>query len=297
MTTPVMKCTKLSDLLALPAVMLGFHPTESCVFIGMRGKSVGFIARADLNWHEAGAEELIAQMRFAAGQSGASDWILLGYSADADLACLSVSEAAAAVGAHLVREALVTDGTLYWSLDNGEPEQFDFESSAVAAQAVYEGKVIAADRDAVLRAVEERCPADAETVAAQWARVRAARHPDRLLGRLLVPPTPLSDDEALQLALMLSDDVTCSKVASVLDVDVAADVWPQLAAAHRVAPEDLEAGSLAALALASWLRGGGAEYTACLEQLIRRAPTHPVTGVLKLVHQHGIPPKRWSERE
>lgn len=297
MTTPVMKCTKLSDLLALPAVMLGFHPRESLVFMGMKGKSVGFIARADLDWHVRTGEELVAQMEDAAAQSGASDWILLGYSSDADLACLSVTEAVAAVGSHLVREALVTDGSHFWSLYDGEPEEFSFESSAVVAQAVFEGRVIAADRDAVVRAVEDRCPADADAVAAQREWVIQAGQPELLLGRLLRPAAPLTDDEALQLALLLSDDVTCATVVSALDVDVAAQVWPQLAAAHRVVPADLEEGPLAALAMASWLRGGGAEYTSCLEQLTRLAPDHPVTGVLHLMHQHGIPPKRWSERE
>lgn len=297
MTTPTMKCTSRADLLAIPAVMFGFHPAESVVIMGMRGSTVEFTARIDLDWHLHGTEQIVAQLMSAAEHVSTEDFIILGYGADPDLAFLSVTELISLLGARHVREALVTDGTSYWSLDDGEPLQFDFDSSAVAAQAVYEGRLISDSREAMVAQVEDWAPATEEEVAAQESYLRGVARPDRLFSRLLESARPLAAEEALQLALYLGEQLRCDRLVGNLTVERAKRIWPNLTAARRVAPPSAEINTIAVLAMAAWLRGGGAEYTSCVEQLETRAPEHPVSQVLARMHHLGIPPRMWSECE
>lgn len=295
MTIPVMKCTTRADLLAVPAVLFGFHPAESCVVMGMVGSTVGFTARLDLDWHMRGSRQISAQINNAAHEVGADEFVLLGYAADPDLAFLSVTELITALGATRVREALVTDGASYWSLDDGEPFPFEFDSSAVAAQAVYEGRVISHDRAAAVAAVEAWRPAGAADVERVVETLEELTDREDRLWELLLAVDVLPFVQALELALLLSDAELADAVVGAFTVETAKAAWRNLISARTVAPEAAQGEVLAVLAMASWLRGGGAEYTSLIEQLGRVAPDHPVTGTLEVMHQLGIPPSRWSE--
>lgn len=295
MTIPVMKCTTRADLLAVPAVLFGFHPAESCVVMGMVGSTVGFTARLDLDWHLRGPRQISAQISNAAHEVGADEFVILGYAADPDLAFLSVTELTAALGPTRVRESLVTDGTRYWSLDDGEPFPFEFDTSSVAAQAVYEGRVISHDRAEAVSAVETWHPASPSEVDRVVEALEETADPEDRLWELLLAEDRLSDDDALELALLLSDAELADGVVGAFTIESAKAAWPNLLRARTVVPEEGQGEVLAVLAMASWLRGGGAEYTSLIEQLGRVAPDHPVTGTLEVMHQLGIPPSRWSE--
>ena len=50
------------DLLCVPGICLGFHPTESCVVLGISENHVEFCARADLGWLDEGGAALVEQV-------------------------------------------------------------------------------------------------------------------------------------------------------------------------------------------------------------------------------------------
>ena len=278
MHTPVMRCTSPSDLLAIPAVLLGFHPEESLVVMGMSGKKVAFSARLDVDWHVHAFDQVRQQVLEAAERAGAESFFLLGYTTDPDLAFLSISEAITAIGEHLVAEALVTDGIAYWSMqDNSPPQRFSFDSSSVAAQAVFEGRVIAPSRADVVASVEAWDPPAPEVVDAERLRLDTCAEDESraTLPELLVPPSPLTEGQALTLALLLGDEWVASDLLGLMTSQLAEDVWPQLALARRVAPADCLVNVLGLLGFATWLKGGGAALTSCVEQLMALDAEHP----------------------
>ena len=67
------------DLLCVPGICLGFHPTESCVVLGISENHVEFCARADLGWLDEGGVVLAEQVDAAARALKSSSFVVLGY--------------------------------------------------------------------------------------------------------------------------------------------------------------------------------------------------------------------------
>lgn len=298
-TIPVLRGTTRTDLLALPSFMFEFHPTESVVVLGMRGNIVAFSARLDVHWFHTHFDQVAEQMHGAAGQMGADlRAIVLGYSENPDLAWASVTELCDVFGADNVLEALVTDGSHYWSLTDGEgPLEFDFESSSVAARAVYEGINIHESRDAAVAPVTTWAEPPAQAVEDATSHI-AGMTPAaamELLASLAESDPPVGPDDALTLACLLADEDRCAALLTRLSRANAQGIWANLVAARGTAPAFAEPTVVALLGIACWLAGHGAQTTACLEQVARMEPDHPVGLVLARVHQGAIPPERWDE--
>lgn len=280
----------------MPAVLLGFHPVDSCVVMGLSGSSVEFCARMELDWFATHFDQIASQVVEASSQIPDCRFVLIAYG-DPDIASLSVVEMAGVVGEHRVVESLVSDGAHYWSMTDGEEGHgYSFRSTALAAQAVYEGVRICDDRAEAVAPVERWEPrpwAEEEAVEGRLAAVPDAGLMD-MLASLVEGPPPGTDD-ALTIAVLLADDDRAAAVLMRLNKGNAEQMWENLAAVRRVATPRSEANIVALLGVASWLCGRGAAQTSCLEQLARLDPSHPIGGLLASVHQHGIPPRRWDE--
>lgn len=295
MDTPTIRGTTRSDLLALPAVMLGFHPQDSCVVLALQGASVRFCVRLDNDWFVADFDAIVDQLLQAADHAGATGFVLVGFG-DADLASISLGQLIDVLGVAAVSEALVTDGRRYWSLlESGEPAEYSFETSAVAAQAVYQGVSVSRDREEALLPVTGSSPASAEEVAATEAAamaMTAAGAMDSLAG--LMEAQRSTRQEALLLGVLVADDERFAAVVARLKTGTAQHYWNRLVEARAVCPHEYEPNVLALLGLASWLCGKGAAHTSCLEQLAARAERHPLLGLLHRVHREGVPPRSWD---
>lgn len=295
METPLIRGTGRADLLALPAIMLGFHPHDSCVVLALDGSRVKFCARADLDWFATAFDRIADQILTCAANVDAEDFVVIGYG-DPDLASIAVAELVDVIGPHHVIEALLTDGSSYWSLSApGEPVRYRFDTSSVAAQAVYEGLVVCDDREEAIVPVRASCPPAEHVVLSaerSVARLSSARGLRRL--QALAEGGPLSDPDALQLAVLLADEDRFSAVLTQLTTTSADAYWERLVEARAVCPERHEPNLLALLALASWLSGRGAAHASCLDQLARRSPDHPVLGLLSRLHRDGVPPRFWD---
>lgn len=297
MTRPTLRGTTHADLLGIPAVLLGFHPQDSCVAIAIAGGLVEFCARFELDWFVAGFDDAARQLDNACARVGACRFVLVGYG-DPDDAAVSVTQLAALLGHHRVLDSLITDGEAYWCLGcASEPVRYRFEESALAAQAVYEGIRVMADRDEALAPVTRRRPASSEQVAS--ARYWASRLPDEryaaALRRLVESEEPLDARAALRLAVLVADDDAMAMVLTTMHRDNAEAMWRNLAEARAVAPADASANVVALLGAASWRSGRGAALTECLEQLARIDPQHVVGSLLHRLQRDGIPPSWWDE--
>lgn len=297
-TLPVLHSTSRADLLAIPSFMFGFQPAESVVLIGMQGKVACFSARLDVDWFRVRFDSVAEQMVNATSQMAGVRFLLLGYSADLDLCWASVMELADVIGPERILEALITDGEHYWSLtDDAGPVEYRFDTSSVAAQAVYSGVNIHSTREELVAPVHEwQEPDAAETTAALMELDGlTAEGALSLLQELAESDPPVTGVEALHLACLLQDEDCAAALLSRLNTTTAEGIWPNLLAARQVAPGFVQATLVALLGVASWLSARGAQASACIEQMVVLDPKHPIGMVLAEVHHKAIAPQRWDE--
>lgn len=296
MQTPLIRGNSRADLLALPAIMLGFHPQQSCVVLALEGPTVRFCMRVNLDWFAADFDGIADQLLNAADQAGADGFVLIGFG-DPDVASITVAELVEVLGPEQVIEALVADGGRYWSmLSPDEAVGYRFDTSTVAAQAVYHGVNVCQDRDSAVAPVTLSSPPAGHVIQA------AERHVAQLdadagmdLLESLAEADKIRPQDALLLAVLLDDEARFGELLNRLRTWTAERYWARLVEARAVCPARFEANVLALLAVASWLSGRGAAQTSCLEQLSVRAPSHPVLSMLSRLHRDGVPPRLWDE--
>lgn len=298
-TLPVLRTSSRADLLAIPSYLFGFRPTESTVIIGMRRDVVQFSARLDASWFTTHFDQVADQVLNATAHMGDCVFFVLGYSADLELASISAAEAADVVGRCMVAEVLITDGTRYWSLTDGEgPLPFSFDSSPITAQAVYRGVNIHATREEAVAPVVAWASPDPDAVDQLLEEIGAMTQEAAMhrLADLAEADPPVSGGDALMLACLLLDEDRSAAVLTRISMSNAPLMWANLVAARQVSPGLAEATVVALLAVACWLSGHGAQATSCIEQLAELDPRHPIGCMIATVHQLGIPPQRWDEQ-
>ncbi|MEU8000594.1 DUF4192 domain-containing protein [Catellatospora sp. NPDC049111] len=159
--TPTYTFTERADLLGYVPYLLGFHPADSVVVLGLADRRIGVAARADLGRPRPETVRRLSRLLTAAGRGSAAitSVVLVGYGPDPTAADVtrSVANALDARGYH-VREVLLHAGERYHCLQcdectppGGAP--FDPSTTAAAAIATYEGLVAQPDRAAVERLV------------------------------------------------------------------------------------------------------------------------------------------------
>ena len=131
------------DLLCVPGICLGFHPTESCVVLGVCGTSVEFCARADLDWLDEGRADLIRQVEAAAQSLESCNFVILGYTRYPDENSERLIRLALEIHG-TVMDVLIASPTRYWTvtpLGLQPPEGYPWDpgTTTLAAEAVYLG--------------------------------------------------------------------------------------------------------------------------------------------------------------
>ncbi len=298
--------TTSADLLAIPVIMLGFHPRESCVVLGVRGTRVEFCARMDLNWFTSGfgfgkvAEQLENAMKACAGCRVA----VLAYTSDPEGGAIAVGELVAVVGEDSVAEALVTDGDRFWYVHpdvllppDGIP--YSYASSNFAAQAVFSGVNVTTSRESAVAEVQPPSAGEASVVSdaidAATVVITGLGREGRLalLERHMGNPEPLGSTAA-ELAVLLQEEDHFGEVLAQLTTVTAAYLRPRLAEVRRWCTDALAPNVVSLLAMACWLDGEGAQHSECLAQLDVLDPRHPLMQVLAALHHLAIPPSRWN---
>ncbi|HVU92721.1 MAG TPA: DUF4192 domain-containing protein [Jatrophihabitans sp.] len=316
---PVHRISGPVELLDAVPYLLGFHPHDSLVLIGLREKRLVVTARIDLA--DAGEAEGIGPAVRAMARGGAATVVLAAYPSEDDDGLERWRSFAAAArrqvgraGCELGDALLVRDGR-WWSLTCEKPECCPPEgrvrgpvSSPFAAQATFEGVVPLPDRAAVeaqfdplpdavrdrldpLIALEERAAVrdvlrgqgmrrERSLKRALFAAARSASAP---------PDVRLSDEEAVRFGVGLS--VTSLRDAVWLAIDGGRldgrPLWRELG---RRLPAPYDAPPLFLYGWAAWRAGEGAQAGMAAERAVRSDPGYTAADLLMAAVTSGLSP-------
>jgi len=319
-------------LVAAIPYLLGFHPAESVVVVGLGSGShrVCLTVRQDLEPPEQDgtvAERLVGPL----GSSGADRAIAVVVTTQGGDDPLPRSalvgrlgEVLPAAGIELDDAILVRDGR-WWSYLCRDGSCCPASGHAVdpepdgllAAETVGQGRVVLPDRAALEEVVQ---PAPARDPAGRAAAFeRAGRVLAAAIGRsggaaaaregvraVLVAvraraqaPAPLSTDEVARLCLLLAlpavrDRLLIEAGKGPPGGEAAEGLWLELV---RRSPPGWAAAPATLLALQAYLRGDGAFARVCLERALRDDPGHPPALLLSAALDRAAPPQvvgRWA---
>ncbi|WP_025618068.1 DUF4192 domain-containing protein [Salinispora cortesiana] len=320
------------DLIAAVPYLLGFHPTDSVVVVGMSGPRVTFAARADLA-DLAGSTAAARHLAAVVAQQPTDRATVLGYGSASRVtpAVDAVRQALAEVGIAVLDALRVTDGR-YWSYLCPEPEccppdgtAYDSSTSQVAAAAVLAGQVALPDRAALVAQVasvegEERAQlrraaqragqrfADLVTRApgAERSGDRSGDRPsDRSGGRSVRAAGSITIRAAQRRhrrGERLDDDEVAWLSLLLTDQTVRDLAWERTdgreadialwADLLRRAEPELIAAPGSLLAFAAWRAGEGALAAVALERVLALHPDYSLALLVDDLLRRGVPPTR-----
>jgi hypothetical protein len=317
-TTPAIRLAGPADLLAVIPYLLGFHPTDSLVVIGLQEGRIAFCFRADLA--DPPATDRIVAMLSAQSLTGV---ILVGYGPAERVDPISepVATALAAAG-RPVLDRLRTEAGRFWSDScrradccppDGQPLG---PPSRVAAEATVAGLVALPSRDELAaqlapvtgpaRVAMERATHRAElrlqslldsapTPAAAAERMladglAAVRDAARRYGA--DPATRLTDDEVAWLGIVLAATQVRDEAWLLAEADLAGHraLWTDVL--RRVTDEYLAAPA-ALTGFVCWQQGDGAVGMMALGRALAVDPGYSMALLLAQALAGGLPPTAW----
>jgi hypothetical protein len=318
--TPTMSLRSPADMIAAIPYLLGFHPTESMVVVGMRDNRIEFAARGDLD-APAGSVDYYTSVVLRQDVEAVA---VLGYG-PADLVDGPVRETSAALERHglTLVEALRVAPDRYWSYLCGNPEccppdgvPYDVTSSDIAAAATLSGQVALPDRQALVRQIEpvgflarESMRQATERADAKLTELLGAATPGDVLGSRAMRYAgtaavraavarhreggQLTDDEVAWLTVLLVHlPVRDYAWEHTGHEDWYVDLWADVV---RRAEEDVVAGPASLLAYAAWRSGQGALAHAGIDRALAVDPAYPMALLMRDVLQRAIPPSTLDE--
>jgi hypothetical protein len=313
------------DVLAAIPYLVGYHPSESMVLLGMRGTQLVFTARYDLPEPNASREDMrtiVEHMLQVVLRQRLTGVLIVGFGADETVRPLAFTLRGAYFRAGLeVLEVLRAEAGRYWSYlctdplccpEEGSP--YDPGTSEVAAEWTVAGRVALPDRESYEK---QLVPVDGpDRASVRRATVRAG---DRLL-ELLTRPV---NEDAAELALIdagheaidaalaqlrageqLTDDQVAWLSTLVASSNMAETAWMRIKRSrddlplHRAlwmdvmrrAEPDLTPGPGCLFAIAAWQGGDGSLAALALERVLRIDPNYHVAEVLHELLSQGVPP-------
>jgi hypothetical protein len=263
---PPLRLRVPADVLAAVPYLLGFHPADSIVALGMRGRHLTFHVRGDLPEVGASTPEIADYARYVVAlfrRQSVTSVLLVGYGpADRATRLLLAARAEFAAAGITVTELLrATDGR-YWSylceaLDccPAEGTPYDVAGSRIAAEATLAGCVALPDRATLVRRLDPPTGPDLATMVEATARAEV-----RLVGQLdvaLAKTGKVAAEKALvaqgeravaravaryEAGSRLTDDEVAELSLLLAATDVRDVAWRRLA----LGPPDQETGAPAA---------------------------------------------------
>jgi hypothetical protein len=293
-----------AEAVAVAPYLLGFHPHDSLVVLGMIGHAVDFAVRYDLpsqvtDFTE--AAEVIARQ-------GADRVILIGYGPPWRVTPMVLEAGRALRVAEVTMQDVlrVADGR-WWSYLGGPAGGTSF-APGLAAQAVYQGMVALPDRMALvakvspvegrqraeMREATGRARARATDLAAndlqaarggQWIR-HAGREAVREAERAARAGRGLSPDEIAWLGVLLVKSVVLDyAIDRSGPEDWRLQLWNDVV--RKVQPEHAP-GPACLLAYAAWQAGEGSLARVAVDRALLEEPTHRIAGMLDRLLAAGI---------
>ncbi|GAA0451423.1 hypothetical protein Ade02nite_76390 [Paractinoplanes deccanensis] len=304
-----------AELITATPFLIGFHPTDSIVVVGVAGRRIVFVARHDL---PPPGEELDTAPLVATAEKQRIDcFALIGYgSATAVAGAVRPTILALKRAGLRVFEALRVAEGRWWSYlcpapdcpSEGYPCPSPYDP--LAAAAVYGGMVALPNRKALVARVApvEGAAREAMALATARARVRAAelraaelragrecrsvrragREAVRAAERRYRAQGRLADGEAAWLGVLLVDAVVLGYAFDRCGPEPwRIDLWNEMV--RRMQP-GLVAGPASLLAYTAWRVGDGALARVALDRGLREEPGHRMLVLIDGLLSAGIGP-------
>jgi hypothetical protein len=307
-----------TDLLAAVPYLLGFHPADSVVVVGLSGTRVLFTARADLPPPQAPpdlASALASQFAEVLAGQRVDTALVIGYG-DGTAVTGTVFVLRDILRGHgvPVGEMLRAHGGRYWSYlcesvqcCPAEGTPYDVTRTEVAAAATYAGQVALPDRAALERSLapvegaERRAMERAtEQAAGDLAgglepagdRRRAGARALALAVRRHTDGGRLTDDELARLTLLLVHtdvrDLCWARITVAGDrLQAHVELWRDVT---RRARADLVAAPATLLGYATWRGGNGALAWIAVQRALEADPAYSLARLLGEALDRALPP-------
>ncbi|MFI7650299.1 DUF4192 domain-containing protein [Micromonospora sp. NPDC049460] len=310
--------TSISDLLAAVPYLLGFHPADSLVIVGLTGQRITVAGRADLpdpaaviDWAPVTARQYLALLR----NVDATSAVLIGYGPATTVTPVfdALTPRVRTGGIALLDTLRVTDGR-YHSYQCSDPGccppdglPFDPHYSLTAVHAIVAGQTALPDRAALVASIAPTgaVTADASRRAQQRALVvmtsggratliRAGREAvDEAVARYAADAV-LTDDEVAWLSVLLADVAVRDHAGKKATGDqpwhlaLWTDMTRRADPAYVAAPATL-------LALTAWRHGQGALATVALDRALAADPDYRLAHLIDHALRHAIPPTAFND--
>lgn len=313
------------DVLAAIPFLIGYHPVNSLVMLGMQGKDLVFTARFDLLPVTAGRQvirDAINHMLQVLVRQRLTSVVIVGFGPDDRVRPLATTLQRAYARAGLdVLEVLRAENGRYWSYLCTDPTccpesgtEYDVAASAVAAEWTVAGRVALPDREAYEEQLRPVTGPEREAM-----RVATAKADDRLIELLAQPGgeaeisaalvtaghtaidralrqirkgTTLSDEDTAWLSVLMGavdpHDIAWTRLRGArADLTAHRTLWMDV---MRRADADLTPAPGCLFAFAAWQCGEGALANLALERVLRMEPNYPMAHLLHHILLHGLPP-------
>jgi Domain of unknown function (DUF4192) len=317
--TPTLALRSPADLLAAIPYLLGFHPSDSVVLLGLRASALIFQMRGDLP-DPGEVEEFAGYYARVVHRQRVSAVLLVGYGPDGSVTPVLTATAGALRGRGVaVPEILRADAGRYWShvcpsaaCCPPEGTAYDVSTSLVAAQATLSGCVALPSRADLERRL---APVDGpDRAAMRTATTRAARRLADLIG-----PRPgrvaalepagcaavdagiarhrargrLDHDEVAWLSVVIGHLPVRDHAWRRIDDDLPTHVSLWTDVVRRAEPE-LAAPAACLLSLAAWRSGEGAVASIALARALAADPGYRMGRLLDHALRNGLSPAEWE---
>lgn len=294
---PRLSVRNLDDLVGVVPYLIGFHPQESLVVLILSEGRVELTARVDLAPMADPAALADFWTRLDLRFPLAEPWFLT-FSRDRDLSWSVLDRCALLVGEHRLGRVVAVVGD-HWEADEPGGATGQVLASPSAAEAALLGLPARASRQELAELVAGPGEGAAEQLgerfvaAAEFLDRRGLRAKRAVLDRLLRATAPLSEEDAVLAAVLVSEpsrQVSVLRRLSRQNADQQVELW--VSVLRRALPAYRQ-GPLGLLGMASWLTGNGALMTICLEQLEAIDPFGPLPGLLDWLNLRVLPPDCW----
>ncbi len=328
LSEPRLRLGSPADVLAAVPYLLGFHPHDSLVVVGLGGRRlrVRCTSRADLPpaGDERATEQFAAHVAGLAAAQPVHSAILVAYgSTERAQGTLELTRAALEGHAIGVREVLRAHAGRYWSYGCAhtacrppEGTPYDVGSSTVAAQATFAGCVALPDREALRRSIApsggttrvsmrqatSRARQRMEAWTADCADASVLRHrvvgdgSDRVraaLGGCRGGEAELSDDEVAWLSLLLAHIPVRDEAWSLIEprsLETHRVLWTRVV---RGAEEPYVPAPACLLAFTAWQQGDGAFAWVAVDRAREADHDYSMALLLSEALARGLPPSSW----
>lgn len=295
------------DLIAMVPIVIGFAPSDSVVMLTFEATHC-FHARVDLPARPDEVDELVDALLEPALRNGVRRVVFVLYAdhpAPARRAWRGLRSGCRGAGIEVV-EALRVDGERWYPLLGGDRRirengvRYDISAHRFAAQAVVDGRVTHASRDALAALLDPdpaRTAAVAELAAAlpdpgeervegEWV--------DRLVRRHTAEGSSPSDEEVARLLRALSmtplRDAASSSLARA-SAQAHVDLWLDVL---RRTPAPFTPPVASMLGLAAWQSGHGALAWCAVDRCAEVDPDYRLMTYLASALTHALPPSVWE---